>query len=271
MKKYLLIFSIVFTILYPATSFAENNPILSMEELTIQVMPEYAYHPNDQKKDHAPLLIGYQGSMVNNTVQPQKGQIEIPLPMEEKNFRIGYVADYSSDLRKSYEIEYVIDREKGTISWTTSEEIAPKERYKFVIEFYSDSLKVKKEKKSLSYQFKSFADIGLVNVSFTEPSKAKKLKLTPAPEEKQNHGGGDNTFSYLFQDVKAGEEKKFTLTYERSETKPTTELTNNKNSGDLKEDNKKSTSLAVGAFSGISVLAAGALTVIIRNRKTKQQ
>jgi len=140
MKKYIIIFGMILAFLNPSKSFAETENILSMEELSIHVMPEYAYHPNDQKKEHAPLLIGYQGSMVNNSDQPQKGQIEIPLPIEEKNFRVGYVADYSSDLQKTYEIEYVIDREKGTISWTTSEEIAPKERYKFVIEFYIDKM-----------------------------------------------------------------------------------------------------------------------------------
>lgn len=271
MKKCFFIASIFLAFMFPSVSFAEIRPILSMEELTIQVMPEFAYHPNDQKKEHAPLLIGYQGSMVNNSDRPQKGQIEIPLPMSEKNFRIGYVADYSSDLRNAYEIEYAFDRDKGTVSWTTSEEIGPNERYKFVIEFYTDSLKVNKEKKTLAYQFKSFADIGLLNVTFTEPSKAKKIKLTPAPDENQNHGEAANTFSYLFQGVKAGEEKNFTLTYERSETKPTTELTNDKNSAEVKEnENKKSTSIAVGAFSGISVLSVAALTILIRNRRKRQ-
>lgn len=268
MKKHLLIFSMVLTLICPSISFAENKPILSMEELTIQVLPEFTYHPNDKKKDHPPLLIGYQGSMVNNSGKPQKGKIEIPLPMGEKNFRIGYVADYSSDLRKAYEIKYEIDREKGTISWTTSEEIAPNEQYKFVIEYYTDSLKVNKEKKSLSYQFNSFADIGLVNVVFTQPLKAKKMKLIPAPDENQNHGEGNNSFSYLFRGVKAGEEKKFTLTYERSETRQTTELKNDKNSSVVKE--RISSNLALGAFGGVSVLSVGVLTILIRNRKKKQ-
>ena len=148
-----------------------------MEELSIKIMPEFAYHPNDEKKEHPPLLIGYQGTMLNQSEQPQKGQIEIPLPMDDKNFRIGYVADYSSDLSKVYEIEYIIDQEKGTISWTTSEEIQPNEVYKFVVEYYTDKIKVEKEKKSLAYQFKSFADIGLFNVSFIQPLKQKILYL----------------------------------------------------------------------------------------------
>lgn len=159
--------------LFPLAAEEELN-VLTMEELSIKVMPEFTYHPNDDKKDHPPLLIGYQGTMRNQSEQPQKGQIEIPLPMGDKNFRIGYAADYSSDLTKVYEIEYIMDPNKGTISWTTSEEIKPNDVYKFVIEFFTDTISVEKKKKTLSYQFKSFTDIGLFNVSFIEPPKGRK-------------------------------------------------------------------------------------------------
>ena len=270
MKKYLFFLSMFFVLMFPMNGYAENQGVLSMEELSIHIMPEYAYHPNDQKKNHAPLLIGYQGTMVNNSKGPQKGQIEIPLPTKEKNFRIGYVADYSSNLSKAYEIEYVLDREKETISWTTSEEIGPNERYKFVIEFFTDSLMVKKEKKSLAYDFKSFADIGLLNISFTQPEKAKNMKLTPAPEENQNHAEGDKTLSYLFQDVKAGDGKEFKMKYDRKETKPTTELNDNAVNIDEKKETKNATHLAVGAFSGVTVLSAGTLAIFLKKRKRKQ-
>ncbi|WHY66047.1 hypothetical protein [Neobacillus sp. SuZ13] len=265
MKKYLLIVSTFLTFLCPSHSFAEDTNILRMEELSIQVMPEFAYHPNDHQKDHVPLLIGYQGTMVNNSSQPQTGRIEIPLPMKDKDFRIGYVADYSSNFSKTYEIEYINDLEKGTISWTTSEVIAPNERYKFVIEFYSDGIHVKKDVKSLQYQFKSFADINLVNVTFTEPSGAKNVKLIPASDKAQNHGSEENTHSYLFHDVKAGEVKTFTLFYTRSESKPTSELMNAQSIE--KTTDYKPTNLAIGAISGIGVLSVGALTFLIRKRK----
>jgi hypothetical protein len=269
MKSYIIILSLFLALMFPSVSLADTQSILSMEELSIHVMPEYAYHPNDKEKDHAPLLIGYQGSMLNNSDQPQRGQIEIPLPMKEKNFRIGYAADYSSNLSKAYEIEYMINREKGTISWTTSEEIAPHEPYKFVIEYYTDSLKVNKEKKTFSYQFKSFANIGLVNISITKPAKAEKMKLKPAPEKNQNHADGDQVVSYLFQNVKAGDEKVFQISYERKETLPTTELMKAK-SLDQQKDNKKNDSLAVGAFSGISIISVGALVILLRKKKQKR-
>ncbi len=254
--------------LFPSISYAENESILSMEELSIQIMPEYTYHPNDKKKDHPPLLIGYQGTMVNNSDEPQKGQIEIALPMNHKNFRIGYVADYSANLQKAYEIEYSIDREKGTISWTTSEEIKAKDRYKFVIEFYTDDIKVNGKKKSLTYDFTSFADIALVNVSFIQPFKAKNMELTPAPVEEQNHSEGNKTVSYLFQGVKVGETKSFTLNYLRSESKPTVEV--EQASTTKKKENQQSPYLTIGVVSGISVLAFGTFLLVRRNRKKQQ-
>src|SRR3954451_5954647 len=138
MKRLLFLSSVLLLFNPSITNAEETQNILSMQELSIKVMPEFTYHPNDVNKEHPPLLIGYQGTMLNQSDQPQKGQIELPLPLGDKNFRIGYVADYSSDLSKVYEIEYIIDQENGTISWTTSEEIQPNDVYKFVVEFYTD-------------------------------------------------------------------------------------------------------------------------------------
>jgi hypothetical protein len=268
MKKVLLVVLVLLAIVSPTICYAEgNDSVLSLEELTIQVMPEFAYHPNDQEKDHAPLLIGYHGSMVNNSEQPQLGQIEVPLPMNDPGFRIGYVAEYSADLKQVYEIEYVVDKDRGTISWTTTEEIPPQERYKFVVEYYTESLKVDGSKKSLAYQFKSFVDIGLVNVNFSQPSKAKDMKLNPEPEE-QSHADGKDTYAYHFQDVKAGDQKNFNLSYKRTETKPTIELINSESTVEEKSDSKINY-FAVGTFGGVSLVSAGVLTALIRRNKKR--
>lgn len=250
------------------TAGEENQNILKMEELSIKVMPEFAYHPNDVKKEHPPLLIGYQGTMRNLSEQPQKGQIELPLPIAEKNFRIGYVADYSSDLSKVYEIEYIIDHEKGTISWTTSEEIQPNDVYKFVVEYYTDSIKMEKEKKTLSYQFKSFSNIGLFNISFIEPLQAKKVVLDPAPEEKKTHADEEGVYSYFFQGIKAGEEKNFTLTYERKETKASIEMMETDEQPiDIVENEKNPVILSIAAVSGVGLLVAGAFTYLVKRKR----
>lgn len=264
------IFLCLLLLIHPSiTAGEENQNILKMEELSIKVMPEFAYHPNDEKKEHPPLLIGYQGTMRNQSEQPQIGQIEIPLPIDAKNFRIGYVADYSSDLSKVYEIEYILDQEKRTISWTTSEEIKPNDVYKFVIEFYTDNIMVDNDKKSLPYQFKSFTDIGIFNVSFIEPIKAQKFVLDPAPEEKNTHGDEKGVHSYFYQGIKAGEEKSFTLTYERKETTSTVEMMENQEQQPLDTiENKKSPAiLSVAAVSGIGLIAAGAFVFLMRRKR----
>ena len=273
MKKLLLTINILLCFLLlvnpSITAGEENQNILTIEELSIKVMPEFAYHPNDVNKEHPPLLIGYQGTMRNLSEQPQKGQIELPLPMEDKNFRIGYVADYSSDLSKVFEIEYIIDQEKGTISWTTSEEIQPNGVYKFVVEFYTDTIMVDKERKTLSCQFKSFADIGLINISFIQPLKAKKVVLTPAPEEKKTHAAEEGVYSYFFQGVKAGEEKRFTLTYERNEKRPTIEMMDKQEQQpiDPVKTKKSSATLSIAAISGVGLLAAGAFTYLFKRKR----
>jgi hypothetical protein len=275
MKRLLLNINIILCFLLLVTpSMAageENQNILKMEELSIKVMPEFAYHPNDEQKEHPPLLIGYQGTMRNLSEQPQKGQIEIPLPMKEKNFRIGYVADYSSDLSKVYEIEYIIDQEKGTISWTTSEEIQANDVYKFVVEYYTDTIMVEKEKKTLSYQFKSFTDIGLFNISFIEPFQAKKVLLNPAPEKKKTHADEKGVYSYFYQGIKAGEEKSFKLTYERNQTKPTIEILETKEQPpvDTVENEEKPAILSIAAVSGAGVLVAGAFTYLAKRKRRK--
>ncbi|MEH7274115.1 hypothetical protein [Neobacillus vireti] len=272
MKKYLFIFSILLFLVNPSMTMAdENQNILRMQELSIKVMPEFAYHLNDVEKNHPPLLIGYQGTLLNQSLQPQKGQIELPLPIEDKNFRIGYVADYSSDLSKVYEIEYIIDQEKGTISWTTSEEIQPNEVYKFVVEFYTNNIIVEEDRKSVAYQFKSFTDIGFFNLTFTPPIGAAKIDLSPAPEKNKSHGDEEGVYSYNVQGMKAGDEKSIVLTYERSETKPSIELMEQQPEQTADNENKKSPEiLSIAAISGVGLIGAGAFTFILKRKKTKK-
>ena len=261
MKRLCFIFCLLLLLNPAITTAEENENILNMQELSIKIMPEFTYHPNDANKEHPPLLIGYQGTMLNQSDQPQKGQIELPLPMGDKNFRIGYVADYSSDLSKVYEIEYIIDQEKGTISWTTSEEIQPNDVYKFVVEFYTDTIIVDKEKKSVAFQFKSFTEVGLFNVSFIQPLQAKNIELNPTPEEKKTHADEEGVYSYNFQGLKAGEEKRFELSYDRTETKTTIELMEKQEQQPIeKEENKKGSILSIAAVSGAGLLVAGAVT-----------
>ncbi|MDF1506811.1 hypothetical protein PZE06_01305 [Robertmurraya sp. DFI.2.37] len=226
MRRLSFLWTFVFCLSLMVTGSAsaeETKDSLKMEELTVQILPEYSYHPKDKEGKRPPLLVGYHGSLLNNTDKAQKGKIQIPLPTKEKNFKIGFVADYSADMRDMYEIEYELDEKEGFISWETSEEIQPQELYRFVIEYYTDSI-VDGDKKTLDFHFESFADIGLMNLIFVEPLKTESFKLEPEAETHQKNSYNMNMFLYQVQGMKKGEEKSIKLEYERADDRTTTKI-----------------------------------------------
>jgi hypothetical protein len=273
--KLLSAFILLFIIQLPDKGNAETKSnVLNMEELTIQVMPEYSYHPKDKKKN-PPLLVGYHGALKNNAQEAQKGQVVIPLPMDEKNFRIGFVADYSRDLTEMNEIEYELDKESGTISWETSEEIQPQEIYKFVIEYYTDSIKEKEDAKTLAYDFKNFTDIGLFNLIFVEPLNTESFKLEPASEQHQKNSYNMNMFLYQSQGMKPGEEKQITLEYQRADDRTTAEIMEDmagdaKKAGTVKQNEEEMPVwLVITVVGSVTVAAAVLLIFIMRKRKVQ--
>ncbi|WP_079510145.1 hypothetical protein [Mesobacillus jeotgali] len=259
----------------PGLAGAEaTSDVLNMEELTIQVMPEYSYHPKDKKKN-PPLLVGYHGALKNNSEEAQKGKVVIPLPMDEKNFRLGFVADYTRDLKEMNEIEYELDKKKGTISWETSEEIQPQEIYKFVIEYYTDSINVKEDTKKLTYDFESFTNIGLLNLIFVEPLNSESFKLEPASEQQQKNSYNMNMFLYQGQGMKPGETKNITLEYERKDDRTTAEIMEDmagdaKKAGTLKQNEEKMPLwLVITVVGSVTVIAALLLIFLMKRKKTR--
>lgn len=273
--KLIMSFILLFIFQLPGLAEAEANPdVLNMEELTIQVMPEYSYHPKDKKKN-PPLLVGYHGALKNNAEQSQKGQVVVPLPMDEKNFRIGFAGDYSRDLTEMNEIEYELDQEKGTISWETSEEIQPGEIYKFVIEYYTDSISEKDGTKKLAYDFTSFTEIGLLNLIFVEPLNSESFKLEPASEQQQKNSYNMNMFLYQSQGMKAGEAKNIKLEYKRTDDRTTAEIMEDmagdaKKAGTVKQnDEKMPLWLVITVVGSITIIAALFLIFFMKRQKTK--
>ncbi|WP_070120495.1 hypothetical protein [Bacillus marinisedimentorum] len=259
----------------PFTVTAEKQDaggILQMEELSVQVMPEYAYHPKDKKRSEPAVLIGYHGTLMNTSDQAQKGKVQLPLPIGEKNFKIGFVADYSSDLQEMTEIEYSLDKKNGVLSWTTTEKIQPGDLYKFVVEFYINPLTVQGDKKELAYSFESFADIGLLNIIFLEPLKSGEMKLDPAPEIHQENPYGMNMFIYQYQGIEPKEKKSFNLSYTRSTTKTTMELMEDM-AGDsakvttVKPNETMPTGWVFGAVGATTVVSGGVLVLLLKKRK----
>ncbi|MFB3165572.1 hypothetical protein P5G62_000265 [Neobacillus sp. 179-C4.2 HS] len=93
--------------------------------------------------------------------------------------------------------------------------------------------------------------------------------LTPAPEEKKTHADEEGVYSYFFQGVKAGEEKRFTLRYERNETKPAIEMMDKqeKQPIDPFKNKKNPAYLSIAAVSGVGLLAAGAFAYFVKRKR----
>lgn len=277
MKKISFLGTLVFCLLISVSGMAyaaeDTGNTLQMEELTIQVLPDYSYHPKAKDPDATPLLVGYHGALKNNSEQPQKGQIEIPLPVKDKNFQIGFVADYSKDLTEMYEIEYELEEKLGIISWETSEEIQPQEIYKFVIEYYTNEINESKDKNTLEYSFTSFSDVGLMNLIFVEPLKTNSFKLEPASETAQKNSYNMNMFLYQVQGMKPGEEKSIKLEYEREDDRTTTEIMEEmagapeKKVTAKKNEEKIPTGTVIGVIGGITAIAVVLLVILLKRRK----
>lgn len=267
----LFVWGLFFSLMNHATAETVETP-LRMEELTIQIMPEHSYHPRDQEQDHPPLLVGYHGALMNISDTPQKGQIAIPLPVNDEGFRIGFVADYSSDLTEMNEIEYQLDKETGTISWTTSAEILPQELYRFVIEYYTDSIEVHGDTRTLSYQFTGFAEIGMLNLMFIEPMSAGSFTLTPAAESHQKNSYNMNMFIYPMQSVGPGEEKTIELEYDRADSRTTSEIFEAMASGmtpttaGTKNEDPISGIMIASVLGGVTILVAVVLMLLLRKK-----
>ena len=276
MKK--IIFSwigaVILLLIIPEFSYAETEtPVLKLEELNIQIMPEYANHLEEKATDYPPLLIGYHGTLMNPTDKPQKGKIAIPLPMKESKFRIGFIAEYNRDLSELTDVEYEIDEKTSTILWETKEEIQPNESYKFVIEYYTGQIKADKDTKKLTYQFKSFSDIGLVSIVFLEPLKTEDFKLTPNADSYQENGYGMNLFLYQYQGMKLDETKEIKLEYKRSDARTTMEImeemAGNAAHGEavVKDNDTISIGIVIAVVGGVSVIAAVIMIMLLKKRK----
>lgn len=246
-----------------------------IEQMNIQVLPEYSFHPEDEDKEQPPLLFGYHLTLINTSDVPQKAHIEFPLPFEEQGFKLNAVGEYSNDQEEIKEIQYKFDEKTGVISWETMEEVDPQGIYKYVIEFYTNSIQESGDTKTFSYHFKSFSDIGAINLTFVEPLMTDSFTLEPAPEKHQQNSMNINLYTYTLEGMKSGEEKTFQLNYERKESRTTSDLLLAMADSDYHHGTTvKSVHKIPGwkiaiVVGGIALIAAAILIVILQSRSKK--
>lgn len=195
---------------------AEKFPYQDMQ---IQVMPEFDY-PTNWPKDTPSLLVGEYGTIMNKTGQDYDGNIEVPVPVNDKDFQANLVAEFPDPSKPEVQRPYTIDKQKGVVTFKPQKTIKNNETYKYVIEYYVNSISVK-DKKSFTYQFTNPADINQLNVIFYSPMNAKDVQLEPKAQNKTKSDYGEDLYYYQYQNVKKGQNLSYTFSYKKDGTDST--------------------------------------------------
>ena len=266
MKKYVYTFVCLLFLCCVRSTAAQEN-VFVLENGLIQVMPEYANHPDDQS-DKPSMLVGMHLSFRNVSKQGQKGIIVIPLPTKEKEFRVGYVAQYVNDEPK--EIDYTLDQEKGYISFEVGKEIQPNERYDIVIEYYTKNIRLEKKKRTITYTYHHLLPIEHMKIVFYQPFKADEFKITPSPQYYEENNYGMGMYLYEFTKMKQGDAKTFNITYSREDMRTTYELLNEYHGNEQEKENKTLSPIFVASgVIGGSLLSIATMIITLQKRRGK--
>jgi hypothetical protein len=260
--------SLVFKNVSAATTFpAEQFPY---KNLQIQVMPEFDA-PSDWPKNTPAQLVGLYGTITNKTGSDYSGKIEIPVPVNDKNFESNLVAEFPDPNKPEVQRPYDIDKQDGTISWTPGKPIKSNGTYSFVIEYYTNTIAVS-DKKSFTYEFTNQASIDTLDVIFYSPMKAKNVVLDPPAQSTDKSDYGEDLYYYEYKNVKPGNNLKYTFSYTKPDNttsmsvintmQPPNDSTHSSvNSSKTSTDNSKPPIIGIGGASviGISIVIAALL------------
>ncbi|WHY90482.1 hypothetical protein QNK12_22815 [Neobacillus cucumis] len=223
-KKWLVLFIFASFL----SSFCLQNASAEMEfkaekfpfkEMQIQVMPEFDY-PEDWPKGTPSLLVGQYGTITNKSGQDFNGKVEIPVPAKEKNFQAYLVAEFPDVNKPEVQRPYDVDQEKGIVTWKPKNPIKNNQTYRFVIEYYTNSIK-DTDKKSFTYKLKNNSEIKQLDVIFYAPMKAKEIQMNPKPQNTEKSEYGEDLFYYQYKNVKIGDSMKYSFSYKKSGTEST--------------------------------------------------
>jgi hypothetical protein len=241
------------------------------QDMQIQVMPEFDY-PADWPKDTPSLLVGQYGTFTNKSGQDYSGNIEIPIPVNDKNFEPNLVAEFPDVNKSEVQRPYEINKDKGTISWKPGKAIKNNETYRYVIEYYTNSINVK-DQKSFTYQFTNQAEVGTLDVVFYAPMNAKNIAMEPKAQSTSKSDYGEDLYYYEYKNVKAGNTLNYSFTYTKKGNESSLSVinkqqppkdanhsgVNGKTTSASSTDNSKQPIIGVGGASiiGAAIIIAG--------------
>ncbi len=181
-------------------------------ELSIQVMPEFDY-PEGWAQEKPSMLNAFYGTITNKSGQDFKGELEFPVPLDDKDFQVYLVAEFPGENQSEVQRPYKLNKEKGTLTWAPAETIKKDGTYQFVIEYYSNPITVNGGEKSFNYQFTPETAIEKLDIIFYNPMNAENFKLEPAAQNISITDYGQELHLSQFTDVKKGEALDYSTIY----------------------------------------------------------
>jgi hypothetical protein len=190
------------------------------KEMQIQVMPEFDY-PEKWPEDQPSLLVGYYGTFTNKTGKDFNGEIEFPVPANDKNFEMYLLAEFPSEDEPEIQRPFEVNKEKGVITWKPSKAIAKDKTYRFVVEYYINPFEVVDGKKKFAFNYTYPTDIEKLDIIMYSPLEAKEFKIDPVATSTSESDYGEKLHFYQYTNVKKGESVKLNVSYEKKDNKST--------------------------------------------------
>lgn len=208
--------------LLPANEAYANDPPLTFSALDIKVMPEFI-NPEEWNNTLPSLLVGYHGSVTNETDQPFEGEIIVPIPTNLPQFELGYVAQEVNE-EQHLPLDARINEESGYIAISPQQPIEPNETFNFIIEHFSASIEGGVERE-FTYQLLSDVEIGNLNLAVYAPFRAENFVVNKEPSFVTSSFGVE-IYVYELGNVGAGENLDFAVSYSKDSIVTTVEAFN---------------------------------------------
>ncbi len=217
----LITFSTQFTsVIQAADSKTATFPEpLSLENVTLQIMPEY-FTPPEFPTDKPTLLHGYFLEVKNNDTDPYSGPLEFQLPQKASDFKLTYVGEVIAG--ETVVASYDFNEDTGILSISPTEPIESGQSQTFGIEFCTTEIKGDVAK-SLAIDFVPPAPIKVLDVLFIAPVSATNIVTTPEAAANPPMEGVES-FKMTIPDVQKGQKQSFKMSYDKEGDKTTEEM-----------------------------------------------
>lgn len=200
------------------------------KEMQIQVMPEFDY-PDNWPKDQPSLLVGNYGTYENKTGSDYNGEIEFPIPVNDKNFQIYLVAEFPAADKPEVQRPFEINKEKGVVTWKPSKAIKKDGTYQFVVEYYTNPFEAGDTKK-FNFEYVNPADVEKLDIIMYAPLNAKNFNTDPKAANTSKSDYGEELYYYQYTNQKKGNSVKIATSYTKKDNESTLSLINKQNPPD---------------------------------------